>query len=123
MGGINYLLHNEELLKGCEEAGFGEYYIKPCLVVRREQEEGFEVVYGSYEPTEYVPPPGIGEQKLSAPARAILALRELQQKVDENRIDEEVSHIEADKILCEFLRELGQEAVVEAFEDLDKWYA
>lgn len=37
--------------------------------------------------------------------------------------DIEAVHIEADEILCEFLSELGYMEIVEAYEELYKWYA
>lgn len=37
--------------------------------------------------------------------------------------DEELSHERADKILCEMLRRLGYEHIVEIFELLIKWYS
>ena len=45
-------------------------------------------------------------------------LREL-----EHCIDYEASHIEADYLLCELLSLLGHQDVVDAFNDLRKWYA
>ena len=33
------------------------------------------------------------------------------------------THIEADELMCEILRELGYAAGVEIFEEMDKWYA
>lgn len=40
-----------------------------------------------------------------------------------NNRDVEGTHIEADKILCEVLKTLGQSELVEEFEKLEKWYA
>lgn len=37
--------------------------------------------------------------------------------------DTEDAHIEADRILCELLTQLGYNKVVEEFEKMDKWYA
>ena len=37
--------------------------------------------------------------------------------------DTEMTHILADEVLCELLKELGYDKVVEAFEDLPKWYS
>lgn len=37
--------------------------------------------------------------------------------------DIEVAHIEADDILCEVLLQLGYKELVDAFNDLAKWYA
>lgn len=35
----------------------------------------------------------------------------------------EINHIEADYLICEFLKHLGYEDVVSEFEKIDKWYA
>lgn len=40
-----------------------------------------------------------------------------------NNSDYEMSHIEADKILCEILLEYGHEETVNLFSNLNKWYA
>ena len=40
-----------------------------------------------------------------------------------NNRDVERTHIEADKILCEVLKTLGQSELVKEFENLEKWYA
>jgi len=37
--------------------------------------------------------------------------------------DTETAHLEADKLLCELLRELGYAAVSEVFESLRKYYS
>lgn len=37
--------------------------------------------------------------------------------------DIELEHIEADKILCKLLIDLGFSEVVEEYEKIDKWYA
>lgn len=37
--------------------------------------------------------------------------------------DVECQHFDADEILCELLRELGYTHTVEAFEELERWYA
>lgn len=37
--------------------------------------------------------------------------------------DPEMGHLEGDKILCEFLVSLGYKEVVDAWEELDKWYS
>ena len=39
------------------------------------------------------------------------------------RYDTECAHGRADEILCELLRELGYSDIVDAYEDIDKWYA
>lgn len=43
--------------------------------------------------------------------------------INECRGDNEIAHIEADKILCKLLKEHGYELTVAAFENLEKWYA
>jgi hypothetical protein len=40
-----------------------------------------------------------------------------------NSGDTEHAHSEADKILCEVLRELGYNDLIDAYEQVDKWYA
>ena len=40
-----------------------------------------------------------------------------------NNTDYEISHIEADKILCEILIEYGHKETVNLFNNLNKWYA
>jgi polyhydroxyalkanoate synthesis regulator phasin len=47
---------------------------------------------------------------------------EQMQQLEDND-DTEEAHIEADKLLCSFLRELGYDELVDAFEDIDKWYS
>lgn len=37
--------------------------------------------------------------------------------------DEEIAHREADTLLCEVLRKLGYNELVELYESIDKWYA
>jgi len=37
--------------------------------------------------------------------------------------DIEANHVKADEILCEALRRLGQDRLVELFEKVEKWYA
>lgn len=37
--------------------------------------------------------------------------------------NQEIAHIEADKILCNLLSDLGYSDIVEAFEKVNKWYA
>jgi len=37
--------------------------------------------------------------------------------------DQEMGHIEADGILCDLLKELGYSEVVDAYNELHKWYA
>ncbi|WP_415279292.1 hypothetical protein [Brucella sp. BZ] len=45
-------------------------------------------------------------------------LRQLQGKGDT-----ENQHLSADGVLCDLLKQLGFEAVVDEFEKVDKWYA
>ena len=51
-------------------------------------------------------------------AKAIEALKNQQ-----SNGDTEMAHCAADEILCEFLRELGHEDVVDEWDKVDKWYA
>lgn len=37
--------------------------------------------------------------------------------------DKELQHVRADDVLCDLLKRLGFEAVVDEFEKVDKWYA
>lgn len=37
--------------------------------------------------------------------------------------DEETGHVDADRVLCDLLIELGYQSVVDAFDDVSKWYA
>jgi hypothetical protein len=41
----------------------------------------------------------------------------------ENSRNQESAHIEADDILCQLLIELGYKEIVDAFENIGKWYA
>ncbi len=49
------------------------------------------------------------------------ALAEMRNLMD--LADVEIAHSEADDVLCEVLRGLGYDELVDAFEDLPKWYA
>lgn len=40
-----------------------------------------------------------------------------------DRRDKESAHAEADDALCEFLRSLGHDDMVELYLSVDKWYA
>lgn len=40
-----------------------------------------------------------------------------------NNCDEEMGHVYADQALCELLRELGFDEIVEAYNKIGKWYA
>lgn len=37
--------------------------------------------------------------------------------------DTEIGHLRADEVLCDLLRSLDCDAVVDAFEKIDKWYS
>ena len=37
--------------------------------------------------------------------------------------DTEMVHVKADEILCELLSELGYTEIVDAYNELEKWYA
>lgn len=37
--------------------------------------------------------------------------------------DTEAAHLEADEILCQYLRELGATELVDLWNEIDKWYA
>ena len=50
------------------------------------------------------------------------AMKEMQECVDSHK-DQEMTHILADHILCEFLEDLGHRDLVELFEEVGKWYA
>lgn len=47
----------------------------------------------------------------------------IQEIKDQYGGDREVVHIKMDEVLCEALREHGEEELVEEFEDYGKWYA
>jgi hypothetical protein len=51
------------------------------------------------------------------------ALEELKKLADSGSYDFEVLHSRADDILCELLTALGHKDVVDAWEQIDKWYA
>lgn len=44
-------------------------------------------------------------------------------KAQTQSYDTEVAHSKADGLLCELLKELGYEKVVELYGDVSKWYA
>jgi hypothetical protein len=52
---------------------------------------------------------------------AEIALKKLK-KIDKDG-DEEQNHIEADKILCKFLKSLGYSDIVREYVKIPKWYA
>jgi hypothetical protein len=37
--------------------------------------------------------------------------------------DQETAHVEADRILCQLLKELGFKKLVKKYQDIPKWYA
>ena len=41
----------------------------------------------------------------------------------EDEMDTEEAHVQADELLCAFLRDLGYASIVDAYEDIYKWYA
>ena len=43
--------------------------------------------------------------------------------VRESHDDEEVGHIDADRLLCSFIQELGYPELVEVYNNVFKWYA
>jgi len=49
----------------------------------------------------------------------ILKLKALNKEIG----DEEIAHKMADDLLCDFLELLGHKDVVDAFKEVDKWYA
>ena len=50
-------------------------------------------------------------------------LDRMKNQVDFSRIDRESAHREGDDILCEALRELGYNELVDEFELIRKWYS
>lgn len=58
----------------------------------------------------------MGKQYLAD--EAIQELKKLQKTYDT-----EANHVEADEILCELLKELGFEDVVEQYNKIKKWYS
>ena len=50
-------------------------------------------------------------------------LDKMRNAVDESRIDAETAHRNGDDILCDLLRELGFNDIVDEFELIRKWYA
>jgi hypothetical protein len=43
--------------------------------------------------------------------------------LQESIVDQHAQHAEADKVLCEFLKSLGYEDVVEEYQKIEKWYS
>ena len=50
------------------------------------------------------------------------ALQQMQRLVDEGA-DTEGDHMDADRILCEFLKTLGHGDLVDVYDELDRWFA
>ena len=50
-------------------------------------------------------------------------MNEILQRNESDRPDKEVDHSEADRLLCEVLKEQGFERGVKLFRKLDIWYA
>ena len=48
--------------------------------------------------------------------------KEMQELYDNQGGNEEVFHVEADRLLCKLLKELGYEKGIEIFENADRWY-
>lgn len=59
----------------------------------------------------------------AAEALGGLAIIKLEAAKSIEDADREVAHIRADEALCELLLALGYSDVVDAFEDIGKWYA
>lgn len=51
------------------------------------------------------------------------ALIEMKKIVFNNDDDIETNHIEADKILCDFLIAIGHNEIVDEYNKISKWYA
>lgn len=49
---------------------------------------------------------------------ALKKLRELR-----DNTDQEMAHVYADDVLCDLLKSLGYEDIVDEYENIDKWYA
>jgi hypothetical protein len=56
------------------------------------------------------------QKKLAEKAKA-----DLQYQIDNYNI--EVAHENADRLLCEFLKEIGFDEVVKVYNNVTKWYA
>ena len=50
-------------------------------------------------------------------------MKRIREDDDNIYLDWEGSHIAADNLICELLRELGYQKGVEIFEDMPKWYS
>lgn len=55
--------------------------------------------------------------------QALSELSELPQEDWTNGSDFEAGHSRADDILCELLKDIGYEDIVEAFKKVGRWYA
>ena len=72
--------------------------------------------------------PHMREQPKEVPAATAEDLKTLHQsclhrmKALINDDDREEAHIKADRILCKILHAIGFDDVVEAFNEIDKWY-
>ena len=54
--------------------------------------------------------------------QALEELEEIIAKQNTNQHDQEVEHIKADRILCAVLRAKGHNELVDAYEQISKWY-
>ena len=50
-------------------------------------------------------------------------MQKISNQLGKNHCDEEITHAEADDLMCNLLRELGYGEGVDVFEDMPKWYA
>lgn len=50
-------------------------------------------------------------------------MQKISDQQGEVHVDIEITHAEADDLMCELLRELGYGEGVDVFEDMPKWYA
>ena len=50
-------------------------------------------------------------------------MEELRKLQTEESEDEEKVHIKADKLLCDFLKQLGYDEIVKEYNKIPKWYA
>lgn len=50
-------------------------------------------------------------------------MREFDENAEKEHYDYEISHSNADALMCEVLRQLGYEKGVEIFNNMGKWYA
>ena len=59
-------------------------------------------------------------ENIYTPEQAVQALKSI---MTEKGMDTEYAHIKADNILCELLTSFGCQEVVDAYEDIPKWFA